>query len=218
MQLLNTVGGLKSCHGCNFEKYKSLVCKDDPWEQQPIFKTKVGTSAAFVDIMVSKGKEKVIRSTNCLTLLIESDVIKTPNTCEACKSTNHYLRTMLSRQNSTQAKDVKKSRLDYFSKEDLLNHSRSAIKEMKYWKQKCQRLEEYRNKMTTVGPKTNNDLHRMFEKMYNGILETKNHLQNPVCKWEECNQSFDNVELLYSHTKQHVEKVDTVEIAPVERL
>jgi hypothetical protein len=57
----------------------------------------------------------------------------------------------------------------------------------------------------------------MFQKMYNGILETKNHLQNPVSEWKKCSERFDNVLLLYSHSKQHVEIVNTVEVAPVER-
>jgi hypothetical protein len=34
--------------------------------------------------------------------------------------------------------------------------------------------------MTSVGPKTDNDLQEMFKKMYNGILETKTHLKNPI--------------------------------------
>lgn len=30
----------------------------------------------------------------------------------------------------------------------------------------------------------------------------------------ECHEKFENVELLYDHTKQHAEKVDTVKVAP----
>ena len=111
----------------------------------------------MIDIMVSKDKEKVIRSTKCVIFLVDSNVIKTPNTCQACNKTDHYLRTMLSRQNNDKAKHCKTVRLDYLSKEDLLDHARNATRDMKYWKQKFQCLQEYRKKMTTVGPKTNND-------------------------------------------------------------
>lgn len=216
VELLNTVGGLKSCQGCNFDKYRSLI-QGEICDQQPVFKTKDGTPAAMIDIMVSKDKEKVIRSAKCLIFLVESNVVKTPNTCEACKNTDHYLRTMLSRKNNDEGKHCQRVRLDYLSKEDLLDHARNAIKDMKYWKQRCQRLQEYRNKMTTVGPKTNNDLQTLFTKMYNGISEKKHHLQNPICQWKECHEKFENVELLYDHTKQHAKKVDTIAVAPIER-
>ena len=145
VELLNAVGGLKSCQGCNFDKYRSLI-QGETCEQQPVFTTKNGTPAAMTDIMVSKDKEKVIRSTKCVIFLVESKVIKTPNTCQACNNTDHYLRTMLSRQNNDKAKHCKTVRLDYLSKEDLLDHARNATRDMKYWKQKCQRLQEYSQK------------------------------------------------------------------------
>jgi hypothetical protein len=216
VELLNTVGGLKSCQGCNFDKYRSLV-QGEICDQQPVFKTNDGIPAAMIDIMVSKDKDKVIRSAKSLIFLVESNVIKTPNTCEACKNTDNYLRTMLSRKNNDEGKHCKRVRLDYLSKEDLFNHARNAIKDMKYWKQRCQLLQEYRNKMTTVGPKTNNDLQTLFTKMYNGISKKTHHLQNPICQWKECHEKYENVELLYDHTKQHAEKVDTLAVAPIER-
>lgn len=95
MELLDTIGNMKTCQGCNFDKYKSLIHKHDASEQQPIFRSKDGSPAAVVDIMQSKNKEKVIRSTKCLIFLVNSNVIKTPNICEACRSTDHYLRRML---------------------------------------------------------------------------------------------------------------------------
>ena len=149
-EFLNTIGSMKSCQGCDLEKYKSFIDDSDIMEQRSIFNTKDGSPAAYVDIMVSKGKQKVIRSTKCIIFLVDSNVIRSPDTCEACKSTNHYLRTMLSRESKDQVKSSKKVRLDYLTQEDLLNYARNSVKEMKFWRQKCQRLEEYRNKMTSV--------------------------------------------------------------------
>ena len=40
VELLNTVGGLQSCQGCNFDKYKFLIL-GEICDQQPVFKTKV---------------------------------------------------------------------------------------------------------------------------------------------------------------------------------
>ena len=215
VHLLDTVGNMKACQGCNFNTYKSLFPSNDT-DWQPIFKTKDGTPAAFVDILMSKDKEKVIRSSKCLIFLLQDHVIITPNICEACKSADHYLRTMLSRVNNKNTiSDSGRVRYDYMSKEELLNVARNSVKEMKYWKQKCQRLEEYRGKMTIVGPKTDADLQTVFNKMYEGVFEQKLLLHNPLCRWQGCGKIFENVEILYGHVKQHITKVDTVAIAPV---
>lgn len=92
---------------------------------------------------------------------MQHDAIRTPNTCEACKSANHYLKTTLSRvNNKNEISDPGRVRYDYMSKEELLNVARHSVKEMKFRKQKCQRLEEYR------GKKTDNDLQTVFNKFY----------------------------------------------------
>ncbi len=121
------------------------------------------------------------------------------------------------KENKNEAKHCQRVWLDYLSKDDILNHTWNATKEMKYWKQKCQQLQEYRNQMTTVEPKTNNDLQTLLTKLYNGISETKYHVENLICQWRECHEKYENVELLYGHTKQHAEKADTVSVAPIER-
>ena len=130
---------MKACEGCNFNRYKSLFSSNDT-DWQPVFKTKDGTPATFVDILMSKNKEKVIRSSKCLIFLLQH-VIRTPNICEACKSADHYPRTMLSRvNNKNNISDSGRVRYDYMSKEELLNVARNSVKEMKYWGEKCQRL------------------------------------------------------------------------------
>ncbi len=48
-------------------------------------------------------------------------------------------------------------------------------------------------------------------------MKKKQVLQNPVCKWTECGKKCDNVESLYEHAKQHIEKNDTATIAPINR-
>lgn len=62
MHLRDTVGNMKAC---NSNKYKSPLPSNDT-DRQPIFKTKDGTPAAFVDILTFNDKEKVIRSSKCL--------------------------------------------------------------------------------------------------------------------------------------------------------
>ena len=215
--LLDTIGNMKLCQGCPFDKYKPLYETHES-ESQQLFKTKDGTPAAFVDILMSKNKEKIARSSKCILLLWQDDSIETPDTCKACESTDHYLRTKLSRLKNIQPNaDQKTVRYDYMSKDELLQVARNSVKEMKSWKQKCQRLDEYRDTMTTVGRKTDNDLQTIFKNMYEGILDKKQVLRNPVCRWQECGKQFENVELLYEHAKQHIEKIDTASIAPIHR-
>ncbi len=215
--LLGTIGSMKVCQGCPFNKYEPLCQTHNP-QSQPLFKTRDGTPGAFIDVSMSKNKEKVIRSSKCILFLWQDDSVITPDTCEACKSTNHYLRTKLSRiNNKKENADPKMARYDWMSKDELLEVARNSVKEMKYWRQKCQRLDEYRGKMETVGTKTDSDLQAIFKNMYKGVYEKKQVLQNPVCKWTECGKKCDNVEILYEHAKQHIEKNDTATIAPINR-
>ena len=168
--LLDTIGSMKLCQGCQFDKYK-LVYETLESESEPLFKTKDGTPAAFVEIWMSKNKEKVIRSSKCILFLWQDGSIKTPDNCQACESVDHYLRTKLSRmKNKNPHADQKSVRYDYMSKDELLEVARKSLKEMKHWKQKCQRLDNYRNTMTTVGKNTNSDLQHIFKKMYDGVV------------------------------------------------
>ena len=222
VEVLNTIGDLRPCEGCDFERYKPLLQKDKVVDQEPVFMTTDGNPAAVIDIMISKNRETLIRSSKCLLLLVNNSLMKSPTICEPCRNTNNYLRTMLSRHNrkgsnTDQAPSRTGTRFSYLSKEDLLAQARNAKKEMKYWRRKCKDLEKHRNKMETVGPKTNNDLRKVFAELYDGISDTKAHLQDPVCKWDKCTERFENVELLYDHCKQHIERVDIITTAPIER-
>ena len=214
--LLDTIGSLKVCQGYPFSRYKPLYKTHEAL--QSLFQTKDGTQAASVDICMSRNKEEIIRSSKCIFLLWADESISTPDTCEACKSTNHYLRTKLSRLNNKKENvDPAKVRYDYMSKNDLLEVARLSVKKMKYWRLKCKRLDEYRQKMTTVGQNTDQDLQAIFKEIYEAVSEKKNVLQNPVCRWHGCTKKFENVEILFEHSKQHIEKINTIETAPINR-
>ena len=86
---------MKPCQGCQFDKYK-LVYETLESESEPLFKTKDGTPAAFVEMCMSKNKGKVIRSSKCILFLWQDGSIKTLDNCKACESVDHYLRTKLS--------------------------------------------------------------------------------------------------------------------------
>ena len=160
--LLDTIGSLKVCQGYPFSRYKPLYKTHKTL--QSLFQTKEGTQPASVNICMFRNKEEIIRSSKYIFLLWADESISTPDTCEACKSINHYLRTKLSRLNNKKENvDPAKVGCDYMSKNDLLEMARLSVKKMKYWRLKCKRLDEYRQKMTTVGQNTHQDFsHKLF--------------------------------------------------------
>lgn len=85
-------------------------------------------------------------------------------------------------------------------------------------KTKNQRLEESRNKLIQVGPNSNKDLKHMFEELQTGLEKNREKVVDPLCQWKNCESpTFENVEELYIHCKQHIERLDTSEIAPINR-
>ncbi len=73
--------------------------------------------------------------------------------------------------------------------------------------------------MVKVGTNSNDDLKKMFDNLYNGVVENRSKQKSPVCLWENCVETnvFEDVEDLYRHCKSHVEHVDTSIIAPIDR-
>lgn len=62
-RLMSIVQSLKTCSGCDIDKYKTVLPRD---ESLPIYCTRSGEPAAFVEAMPSKYHTKVIRSTHCM--------------------------------------------------------------------------------------------------------------------------------------------------------
>ena len=53
--------------------------------------------------------------------------------------------------------------------------------------------------MTTVGKETQKDIEHIFKKLKNGMNEINNKLEKPICHWNDCNETFKNMEELYQH-------------------
>ena len=69
-----------------------------------------------------------------------------------------------------------------------------------------------------VGPNSDKDLRSMFDELHRGLEQIRENNSNPVCQWKQCTQhAFENVEMLYIHCKTHIERVDTIENAPIDR-
>ena len=82
-----------------------------------------------------------------------------------------------------------------------------SSEELKYLREKADRLEKHRQKMTYIGPKSDGNLKHMFNRLIDGVEKRKEKLENPVCEWSKCKESFQNVEELYSYCKDLIENV-----------
>ena len=143
--LLNLVGNLKVCHGCDYQKYESFLPADCDCGK-PVFMTKDNKPARFVERLLNEANKKIIRSTKCLIFIRNDEDLETSNCCVLCQSANHHLRTLKSRK-SNPNNDSSKTKFEYMSKDELVNPARKSAKELKYLRQKAERLEEHRKKM-----------------------------------------------------------------------
>ena len=90
--LLNCLAKLSVCQEYDYQKYETALPPESEYGQ-PVFMTKDGTPAAFVERVLSKTKQKVIRSI----LPQHEEVLEVSNRFDLCKSVGHYLRTLKSR-------------------------------------------------------------------------------------------------------------------------
>ena len=108
--LLNCLAKLSVCQGCDYQKYETALPPESEYGQ-PVFMTKDGTPATFVERLLSKGKQKVIRSTKCLIFLLQhEEVLEVSNCCDLCKSVGHHLRTLKSRKTITDKGEISKKK------------------------------------------------------------------------------------------------------------
>ena len=208
VDLLNGLKTLKLCDGCGTtETYKELNVDN---ENGISYRRRNGQEG----ISIENG---AMRSTDCAIL-----VASTSPSCQSCQKAKHYLRTLRSRKTAAESKtDVKapeRTRYDYKTKSELVQIARDSAKTVKMLKTKNQRLEESRNNLVRVGPNSDKDLKIMFEDLHAGLEKNREKIANPLCQWKHCESpTFENVEELYVHCKTHIERLDTSEIAPINR-
>jgi len=159
----------KVCSGVSCDKFESVLPDD---LSQPVFYTKDGDYGAYVEVSASQFHQKSIRSTFCCILIPNDDVVHDKNLCEMCQKTEHYLRTLKSRNNkriqTAEPENSKFTRLDNLSKSDLLEAARNSTKKLKTLKQQIKRLEDFKSKMVDVGNNTDSDFKYIFEDLYKG--------------------------------------------------
>ena len=158
-----------------------------------------------------------MRSTNCSVL-----INTTLPSCQSCQKARHYLRTLRGRKavaaKQPDAKAPEKTRYYYKTKSELVQIARDSAKIIKMLKTKNKRLEESRNKLVQVGPNYDKDLKHMFEELQTGLEKSREKKVNPLSQWKNCESpTFEDIEELYIHCKQHIKRLDTSEIAPINR-
>ncbi len=216
-KLLLTIQTTKICSGISIDNYETVLPKDNT---MPVYYTRNGEAAAFLENNPSQFHKKTIRSTNCLLFMPSDETLCTDEICAACEHSKHYLRTLKSRLNCSAAQKEEKSkftRFDYLSKDELLQYLRQKTTEMRQLQERVKRLEECRNKMIEVGTDTDSDFKTMFKQLNSALIRTGN--QNLKCNWKECtdNTIWTDRDQLFLHVRSHVESSDQ-DIAPIDRI
>ena len=201
------------CPGVSIEKYHDLPIDSDA----PVFKNNDGQPAAFVEPIPSNFDQKLVRSSNCsLFLPIGSTCLR----CESCFRTDHYMRTLKSRNQNVSNNDTvsKFTRYDYMTKDQLVEHSRRTAETMHGLQVSLRRLQEHQESMTTVGCNTDSEFKELFTKLYSGFKNISDKHTNIVCCWQNCETGgeFVSTEQLFGHIKQlHVPP--QVDVAPINK-
>ena len=93
--LMSTIEKFKICSALSFVRFDDVTGGPNPYE--PLFHTKTYEPAAFCEINQSNFGEKVNWSSLCSFFPPNDDIVYKEVTCDSCKSTANYLRTMRSR-------------------------------------------------------------------------------------------------------------------------
>ena len=131
LQIMAFIENSSTCSGVSSDKYSELITD----KSVPVYHTRDGYPAAFVEIPKSELSLPLILSSNCSILLLErSDVIDVPTTCKSCKLTKNYLRTIKSTRNKTNESGSTFSTFESKSKEELIEIARQFSGRLKVLK------------------------------------------------------------------------------------
>ena len=191
----NLCTGAKSPHITDFE------------ESTVLFKTRDKKDAAYVQLVQSRFREKVIRSSFCHTIM-HSD---TESVCKQCSEAARYIER---RSLIAEPSKEKQGRFDQLSYDELLAKARSQQSELKLSKRKLAYLQEKVKDMVQVGSETDSDLRMIFKQLTQGILASDARVHNNDCEWDGCSNSCKSPEELHGHLCSHI---TTQHVAPIER-
>lgn len=153
------------CVGVSFENYQDLPDNIIHKSMEvPIFNTIHGEPSAFVEPTSSTFQQKLIRSSNC-SIFIRTSASR----CEACSQTDHYMRTLKSRNQEINNTPSKVNRFDYMTKDKLVEHSRQTSEKLHRLQVRLKSLEEHQKDMSRVGYNTDNDFKQLFQQLYSGF-------------------------------------------------
>ena len=133
LKLMRVVQESLECQAIDYDKFKGIVNNI----HDPVFRTKEGQPAAFVECLQSDFRKNVIHSTSCAIFLPKgSDINETPKQCAGCEHAEHYLRTQKSIRNKQSDTNSKHIRHYYKSGEELLQTTRAFAEKLPVLKKK----------------------------------------------------------------------------------
>lgn len=113
--VMKTLVNLKICPGVSIENCQNIL----PLAPHiPVFKTSDGQPGAFLECDPLNVEQKVIRSSKCCIFALP----EASHCCKACCETNHYMRTLKSRNQQSNTTVSKHKRYHYMSKDELVKH------------------------------------------------------------------------------------------------
>lgn len=206
---------LTLCNGVTIDETVSKVVSQA--ESDVLYKTKDGEDGASVVQTHSKLRQQCIKSSFCWYFLFKDETLSTAVLCDACVSAKKYLRKKNVNMASVEG-SKKNGRHNNLSKSELMGLLSDQNKTLRSMKKQIQRLEKYRDKMHTVGHKTNEDLTFILNKLQNGLSNRQEKINNPKCKWNlECDLVCEDVEGLYQHViSKHMPSTE-LDTCPSER-
>ena len=109
----------------------------------------------------------------------KDEVVCEKSVCDVCVQTKHYLRTKKFRLNKgppekTNETDPQHRTFAYMSREELLNITRKQSGKLRKLHKQIERLEKHREKMSTVGEKTDVDFKFMPSPCISWIISAEN--------------------------------------------
>ena len=192
---------LELCTGVKSEAITQLE------DSSILYHTRDKRTGAYVDLIQSRFREKVIRSSFCHSLL-PSEV---GSICSQCSSAAKYVeRRFPINETSTD----KRGRFDLLTHDELLNKARQQQSDLKNLRKRYNYLQGKIKDMIHVGSETDAELRNIFNQLNVGIQSSDAKIKNNDCEWEGCCCTYESPEDLFDHLCSHIE---TQHVAPVDK-
>ena len=204
-KLLSDLEDAPVCRGCSYPKYEALV---EQRQDQGTFRNHEGEVVAEVEYA---GKHpRCIRNSKCSMILSPGKVC-----CQACLAFDGTLRKDLSRLKHRTEESRVRTPFAHLSHNELVERCRSSSIAKKRDQRQLDRLVEKQKEMIEL--KNASSFAPMLSDLEQGLSGIKERLDNPRCRWKDCNCVKSDINALISHvTTTHIARQeDSSQLRPV---